>query len=237
MRHFNKLLLSAALALQALLAACATGPGTATRYSSSSATPAGVSSSAEPASAANTPGAKLDSEGYIHNWLVLAPINFGSTYNAEDIDKDQIPNEANLTPKACDKQTVKSEETVGGATKMIDKQITWAPTATTYHVLDFNALLKLETSDSFGGYAFVYLVAPEEMKDITFSLCSNDDGKIFLNGQAIWKYVGGRASKKTPTKSTTSPSTKAPTPSSSNAGTTPPTGKPASASSTKPANQ
>jgi len=184
MNRLSKLCLS--LALTTLCAACANGPGS---MSSSSA----VKASGTSAAAASMPGASLDKDGYIHNWLVLAPINFGAAYNAEDIDKDQIPNEGNLTPKAGDKQTVKSEETVGNAPKMVDKQLTWQPVTTADHVLDFNEILKLDSSENIGAYAVAYLDAPEEMKDITFSLSSNDDGKIFLNGKSIWTYVGGRA--------------------------------------------
>ena len=31
------------------------------------------------------------------------------------------------------------------------------------------------------------------MKGIKFSLCSNDDGKVFLNGKKVYLFVGGRS--------------------------------------------
>jgi hypothetical protein len=135
----------------------------------------------------------LDADGYIRQWLILGPINFGDDYNAENIDKDQIPNEGAMTPKAGDTVKVTTAEGEPGAYKSVQKELTWKAVTPEDHVVDFNVALGLDTSDSCGGYAVAYLEAPEEMRAITFSLSSNDNGKIFLNGKSIYTYVGGRA--------------------------------------------
>ena len=132
----------------------------------------------------------LDAKGYIRNWLVLAPINFGAGYVADDIDKNQVPNEANLAPKEGDKQTVKSEE--GTPPKMVDKEFTWVKVTPADYFIDFNAVAKLDSSTGTGAYAVAYLNAPEEIKGVTLSLSTNDDGKIFLNGKKVWSLVVGR---------------------------------------------
>jgi hypothetical protein len=61
------------------------------------------------------------------------------------------------------------------------------------YFFDLNVMLGLETSDAVGAYAVAYLEAPEEMKGIKFSWCSNDNGLIYLNGKNVAKYVGGRS--------------------------------------------
>ena len=130
--------------------------------------------------------------GYIRQWLILGPIAFGDTYDAETIDKEQIPNEANITPKEGDKITVTTQEGNGGESKPVKKELTWKRLVTSEYLFDFNEFFKLDMTDNMGGYAVAYLDAPEEMKDITFSLCSNDNGLIYLNGKNIYKFVGGR---------------------------------------------
>jgi hypothetical protein len=138
-------------------------------------------------------GRRPDDRGYIRQWLVLAPINFGEYYNAEDIDKDTIPHEAQMTPKPGDTITVASEEDVNGTIKTVQKQLTWKPVVTDDFFLDFNALLGLESSEKCGGYAVAYIETAREMKDITFSFSTNDNGALFLNGQKIWSLVIPRA--------------------------------------------
>jgi len=65
---------------------------------------------------------KLDGRGYIRQWLILGPINFGDKYNADDIDKDQIKDEAKLMPKPGDKVAVASEDGQSGSTKTVQKE-------------------------------------------------------------------------------------------------------------------
>ena len=136
---------------------------------------------------------KLDAQGYIRQWLLLAPIGFGEKYDAEQIEKEQIPGEATMTPKEGDKVKVASEEGEPGAFKTVQKELTWKPVVTEEDFIDFNAFLGLDTSDAMGAYAVAYLDVPEEMKGIKFSWSSNDNGLIYLNGKNVGKYVGGRS--------------------------------------------
>src|SRR5712692_5127917 len=96
---------------------------------------------------------KPDDEGFIRNWLVLAPLPFGGAQDgAEALGKQQVPDEAKLQPKEGDK------------IKVGDAELTWKPFKAESHLLDFNAFLGKETEDSVG-YAVCYLVADSEMKD------------------------------------------------------------------------
>ena len=52
---------------------------------------------------------KPDDEGFICNWLVLAPLPFGSGQSGvEALAKEQVPGEAKLRPKEGDKVTIRS---------------------------------------------------------------------------------------------------------------------------------
>ncbi|HEV3445516.1 MAG TPA: hypothetical protein VG099_12790, partial [Gemmataceae bacterium] len=98
---------------------------------------------------------KPDEEGFIRNWLVLAPLPFGEAQNgAEALGKEQVAGEAKLQPKEGEK--VKSG----------DKELTWKPVKLDSHLLDFNAFLGNQTEDSVG-YAVCYIVTDDEMKDLT----------------------------------------------------------------------
>src|SRR2546430_14431563 len=88
----------------------------------------------------------VDGEGFIQQWLVLAPIPFADNESSSDaFNKEQIKGEADLRPKAGDKLKV------GG------KELTWKKNATAGHLLDFNAILGSQTEDSVA-YAVSYIV-------------------------------------------------------------------------------
>src|SRR2546428_9753630 len=53
----------------------------------------------------------LQKDGFIRDWLMLAPIQLEADSNGADaIDKNQIPDEGLLKPKAGDKVTVAGKE-------------------------------------------------------------------------------------------------------------------------------
>ena len=130
---------------------------------------------------------RMDSSG-----LVLGPISFGDQYDAEKIKEEQIPGEAKMTPSEGEKVSVKMREEAGDKSKDVQKELVWKRVKTEDFMVDFNEIFKLDASDASGGYAVAYLDAPEAMS-VTFSLCSNDNGKIYLNGKSVYEYVGGRA--------------------------------------------
>src|SRR5260221_14595870 len=72
----------------------------------------------------------VNEEGLLQQWLVLAPIPFmGTESGAEELDKQQLKDEAKLKPKAGDKA------------KAGDKELTWKAHACKDHLVDFNAIL------------------------------------------------------------------------------------------------
>ena len=98
---------------------------------------------------------KPDDEGFIRNWLVLAPLSFGAVQSGtEALAKEQVPSEAKLRPKEGDK------------VKIGDKELTWKKHKCDTHLLDLNAFLGQQTEDSVG-YAVCYVVTGKRMDNLT----------------------------------------------------------------------
>ena len=115
------------------------------------------------------------SDGFIRDWLLLAPIQLAADADgAEAIVKSQIPDEGLLKPKAGDKVTV------GG------KELSWKKVKATDYFLDLNGILNAQTEKTVG-YAVSYVRAEEERKNLQLKMGSNDQGKVFLNGKLLLK--------------------------------------------------
>lgn len=127
--------------------------------------------------------ADFDGEGFIKSWLILGPIAIEGS-GGEAIDKPLVPGEASLAPNAGDKVKVGTAE------------LAWKAASADDYFLDFNALLSAEGKDNVGVYAVAYVVAPDEIKDVTVLWSSNDEGKAFLNGKELGKFAEGRSLEK-----------------------------------------
>lgn len=127
--------------------------------------------------------AGIDAEGFIRTWLVIGPIPIEGS-GGEEIDKAQLPNEGDLKPKD------------GGKAKAKDKELAWRKVTSTDAVIDFNEILKAEGEMNVAAYAVAYVDSPEEMKDVTLLMGSNDQGKVYLNGKELAKFTEGRSLEK-----------------------------------------
>jgi hypothetical protein len=122
---------------------------------------------------------KVDDEGFIRNWLMLAPIPLGDDAGADALDKQQVAGEANL--KAVDGEKVK----VG------DKTLTWKAVKAKEYFVDINETLG-EPVDQGIAYLVAFVESPDEKKDVTVLMGSNDEGKVYLNGKEILKFAETR---------------------------------------------
>ena len=124
--------------------------------------------------------ATLDPEGYIRDWVVLAPIALpeGETC-AEALLKDQITNEAGLRPKA------------GERVKVGGKESTWRNAAATTNYFDFNEALN-SINDHVAGYMVTYIECEKETPDVILAVASNDQGRIYFNGVDIYAFTEPR---------------------------------------------
>lgn len=121
-----------------------------------------------------------DADGYIRDWVMLAPIAIrdGETC-AEALLKDQIPSEAALRPKAGDKVKV------GG------KELTWKNVTAATNYFDFNETLK-SINDHVAGYMVTYIECEKETPDVILAVASNDQGRIYFNGVDIYAFTEPR---------------------------------------------
>lgn len=124
-----------------------------------------------------------DAEGFIRNWLVLAPIAIEGESGAGEIDRDFLNGEAATAPKAGD--TV----TVGG------QQLVWQAHQTADYFIDFLQSFGKARGEYVAGYAVAYIVADQEMK-VTLAVSSNDQGKAWLNGKPVFKFADTRTLEK-----------------------------------------
>ena len=123
---------------------------------------------------------KPDAEGYIRDWVMLAPIALpdGETC-AEALLKDQIKNEAAPQPKAGDKIKI------GG------KELIWRNVTAATNYFDFNAVLKSQ-NDHVAGYMVTYVECEQDITDVIVAVASNDQGRIYFNGVDIYAFTEAR---------------------------------------------
>jgi hypothetical protein len=136
--------------------------------------------SALPATAQN---GKPDAEGFIRDWLVLAPVSTDGSPGAEVIDQKQFAEEANPAAKEGAKQKVGS------------KELAWRKVAAKQFYLDFREL----HPDSFEhviAWAVAYVVSPDDKSGLTLRMNSNDQGKVYLNGKELVKFTDTRTLEK-----------------------------------------
>jgi hypothetical protein len=124
-----------------------------------------------------------DADGFIRNWLVLAPIAVLEDSGASEIDKDFLRGEATVKPRAGD--TV----TVGG------KNLIWKAHATSDFFIDFLQAFGKERGEDVAAYAVAYVIADDEMK-VKLSVGSNDQAKAWVNGKQILKFTETRTLEK-----------------------------------------
>lgn len=127
---------------------------------------------------------KPDAEGFIRDWLVLAPFAVPGAAGADEIDKRQFAEEAE--PKAAKD---------GATQKVGDKELTWKKVAAPQFYIDFKELHP-STSEYVVGWAVAYVVSPDEKSGLTLRMNSNDQGKVYLNGKELVRFADTRTLEK-----------------------------------------
>jgi hypothetical protein len=125
----------------------------------------------------------VDAEGFIRNWLVLAPIAIDGESGASEIDKDYLKGEASVTPKANDKVMVGTQT------------LSWMTHQTSDYFIDFLQSFGTQRGEYVAGYAVTYVMADSDMS-VTLALSTNDQGKAWLNGKQVFKFADTRVLEK-----------------------------------------
>jgi len=127
--------------------------------------------------------AGTDAEGFIQQWLVLAPVPLKDGEDgAAGLSREAVADEAKLKPKAGDK------------VKAGDKELAWKAYAAKDHLLDFNGHLGAQTEDAIG-YAVTYVTSPADMT-VKMKTGSDDQCKVWLNGKEAFKFADARPADK-----------------------------------------
>jgi hypothetical protein len=120
-----------------------------------------------------------EADGFIRNWLVLAPMAIDGQSGATAIDKEFLNGETSAAPNARHKVAI------GG------KVLTWTPHQTSDYYIDFLQSFDAKRGEYVAGYAVAYVIAGQEMK-VPLALSSNDQGKAWLNGKPVFKFAETR---------------------------------------------
>lgn len=130
--------------------------------------------------AAAADASTLDAEGYIRDWIMLAPIALPEGADAGDLLlRRQIQDEANLKPKAGDAVTVNG------------RQLVWRNITAETNYFDFNTVLKSQ-NDQSAGFMVTYVECDREIPDVIMAVGSNDQGRIYFNGVDIYAVTEAR---------------------------------------------
>lgn len=128
----------------------------------------------------NSGTSTLDPDGYVRDWLMLAPIPLPEGADAGDLLlRAQIPDEAHLKPKG------------GDSVQIQGRTLAWKPLTSATNYADFNATLKSQ-NDQSAGYLVTYVVCDREIPDVVLAVGSNDQGRIYFNGVDIYAFTEAR---------------------------------------------
>jgi hypothetical protein len=125
---------------------------------------------------------KPDADGFIRNWLILAPIAIEGESGATAIDTPFLDGEPAIKPKPGDTVVIGS------------KQLAWKPHQASDYFVDFLQAFP-ERGEYVAAYAVAYVNADEDMK-VTLALSTNDQGKAWMNGKQVFKFAETRVLEK-----------------------------------------
>ena len=122
-----------------------------------------------------------DTDGFIRNWLILAPIVF-EVSGAEAIEHRILDDEAATKPKP------------GDSVVIINTPLTWKAHQASDYFVDFLQAFP-QPGEQVAAYAVAYVTADAEMQ-VTLALGTNDQGKAWLNGKEVFKFTETRVLEK-----------------------------------------
>ncbi len=138
-----------------------------------------VRQSEQARSAAHERDLRARDPGAIKQWLVLAPIAFEHPMGYVPPGQEQIPQEANLRPRAGERVKV------GGGDRV------WRPIQLEDYLIDFNALLGEQTDWSVA-YAVCYIQSDTAQAGLVMKVGSDDAAKVYLNRKDIYQWRSNR---------------------------------------------
>ncbi len=117
------------------------------------------------------PGAR----GFFRDWLLLLPLPCANgEKGAAALDRQQLAGEAHLCPREGE------DVRIGG------RALSWRAHRGQESIVDFNAVLGQVTERSVA-YAVCYLESDRARNDLWLQITSDDQAKLYLNGQEVYR--------------------------------------------------
>ena len=120
-----------------------------------------------------------DEEGFIRNWLVLAPIRMLGQSGAEEMHYDALNGEATVRPRPDSRPLVAGQA------------MPWTAHRTPAYYIDFRQSFDSTNGEYAIGYAVTYIHADAPM-NVTLALGTNDQGKAWFNGKEVLSHEEAR---------------------------------------------
>ncbi len=126
---------------------------------------------------------RVSDPGAIRRWLILDPIGLEPGQSAvQGVKMEQLKPEAQLRPRAGDKVSV------GGVERA------WRERALSDYAIDFNEL-QGEVMPRSVAYAVCYLESATAQKGLVLKIGSDDQARVYLNGQSVYEQIRPRGLK------------------------------------------
>jgi WD40 repeat protein len=115
-------------------------------------------------------------KGFFRDWLLLLPLPVAlGESGAQALDREQLTGEAMLRPQDGERISIAGQE------------LQWRKYHSPEALLDFNAVLGGVTNRSVA-YAICYLESERARDGLWLQAVSDDEGKVYLNGQPVYQY-------------------------------------------------
>lgn len=124
---------------------------------------------------------RMDNEGFIRYWLILAPLpSEKEKAGGAEVMVDRLGGEANLRPKAEARVSYKG------------KDYTWKRYKTPEYFIDFKKFVEGQPSDNVFAVAVAYVYCEEAMRDLKVLVGSNDQCRVYVNGVSVLQMEKSR---------------------------------------------
>jgi hypothetical protein len=125
---------------------------------------------------------RMDNEGFIRYWVILAPLPSEKTRaSGPEVAAIRVPNEANLKPKPGETLSYKGKDYV------------WQKYSSPEYFVDLRKLYQDQKTDDVFALAVAYVSCDEEMKDLKVLAGTNDAGRLYINGKVIFSHEKPRS--------------------------------------------
>jgi hypothetical protein len=124
---------------------------------------------------------RMDNEGFIRYWLILAPLpSEKERAGGAEVMFDRLGGEANLRPKAEARVSFKG------------KDYTWKRYKTPEYFIDFKKFVESQKTDNVFAYAIAYVYCEEAMPNLKVLVGSNDQCRVYVNGVSVLQVEKSR---------------------------------------------